>query len=216
MVKVSWKVYGIAAILTVVIFFSGIGLGYYINKEKYDTIKLEFEKLRLSQHDTEMEFILLSSFGESSCETLKYELEKTTSLASELGSKVTYYDTIELNKVPEFYNLKREYILILIRYWFYWESFKESCNSTANTILYFYSIENCSECQDQGYILSYFKDKYPDQVMTFSLDLNEDLYSLNLLKNYFNVTKAPTLIINKVKYEGLKDKSDLELLLNFH
>ena len=49
--------------------------------------------------------------------------------------------------------------------------------------------------------------------MIFALDKDEDLFSLNLVKNIYNVTEAPTLIINDKKYEGLKDINELKELL---
>jgi len=210
--KISWRVYMIAAVISLVVFSLGVGLGFLINNEKYDIIKSDLESLKLQQRDIETEMMLTNSLGANSCNTLNYEIEKTATQSAELGQKVSYYDN-EMIKNPDFYTIKRNYILNLIQLWSYWELFKKNCNSSVNTVLYFYAIKNCDDCQAQGFILSFLKEKYPDKIMTFALDKDEDLYSLNLIKNVYNVTKAPTLIINSKKYEGLKDINALKDLL---
>ncbi len=210
--KINWKVYITAAIITLVVFSLGVGLGFYISNEKYDIIRYDLENLQLNQKDIELELLLISSIGEQSCDTLKYEIEKTASLSTELGEKVSYYDK-EMIKNPEFYILKKQYIMTLIEFWNYWELFKRNCNSSVNTVLYFYAINNCDDCQAQGFVLSFLKEEHPEKIMIFALDKDEDLYSLNLVKNIYNVTKTPTLIINNEKHEGLKDINALKELL---
>ena len=49
--------------------------------------------------------------------------------------------------------------------------------------------------------------------MEFAIDKEESLYSINLLKNVYNITEAPTLVINNNKYEGLMDSKSIEDLL---
>jgi len=211
--KISWKVYLIAGIVTLVIFSSGIGLGFFISENKFSTLKQELETIQTQQKDVESEILLANSLGKGSCETLSYEIEKMTSIASNLGERIGSYGS-EMLKDSEISNLKKYYMLTLIEYWYYWESFKKNCNSSVNTILYFYSLNNCNDCEPQGYMLSFLKQKYPDKMMVFSLDADEDLYSITLLKRTYEVNKTPTLIINNKKYEGLIDLNELNRILS--
>lgn len=210
--KINWRVYITAAIITLIIFSLGIGLGFMISNEKYDIMKTDLDNIQLQQKDIETEMMLTSSLGANSCKTLNYEIEKTATQSAELGQEVSYYDN-EIIKNQDIYTIKRYYIINLIQLWSYWELFKKNCNSSVNTVLYFYSIKNCDDCQAQGFVLSYLKDKYPDKIMTFALDKDEDMYSLNLIKNTYNITLSPTLIINNKKYEGLKDINSLKDIL---
>ena len=210
--KVNWRVYITAGVITLIIFSLGVGIGYLISNSKYDIMKYDLESLQLRQRDIELEILLINSIGTKSCDTLNYEIRKTATESTELGQKVTYYDN-EIIKDPQFYAMKRQYIINLIQLWSYWEMFKKNCNSSVNTVLYFYSIKNCSDCQAQGFVLSFLKEKNPDKIMIFALDKDEDLYSLNLIKNIYNVTDAPTLIINNEKHEGLEDLNELKDLL---
>jgi hypothetical protein len=210
--KTNWRVYIIAAVITLVIFSLGVGLGYWISNEKYDIIKYDLENLQLQQKDIELELFLTNSIGTGSCKTLNYEIERTATQSTELGQKVSYYDN-EMIKNPDFYAIKKQYILNLIQLWSYWELFKKNCNSSVNTVLYFYAVKNCNDCQAQGFVLSFLKEKYPEKIMIFALDKDEELYSLNLVKNTYNVTIAPTIVINNEKYENLKDMNELKNLL---
>lgn len=210
--KIDWKVYIIAGIITITIFLAGLGIGFLLSNEKYQIISSDLEELQIEQRDIEFELLLLSSMGTQNCDALEYEIRKTGSLATNLGERVSKYGTDAL-KDTNFDILKKNYMLTLIQFWSYWEIFKKNCNSSVNTILYFYAIEGCTECEAQGHVLSFLKQRYPQKLMVFALDMNEELYSLNLLKNIYNVTKAPSLIINNEKYENLIDSKELESLL---
>jgi hypothetical protein len=210
--SLSWRIYSIAALITLVVFTLGTGVGYIISNEKYNTISSDMESFQLQQKDIEIEFQLANSLGSNTCGTLKYEIEKMANQSDSLGQRLSYYNS-EILRNPEFLSLKKGYMMNLIQFWSYWELYKKNCNSTVNTVLYFYSINSCSNCQAQGYVLSFLKTRYPSDIMVFSLDRDEDLYSLDLLKGVYNVTSSPTMVINNKKYEGLLDTNQLKELL---
>ena len=211
--KIRWNIYIAAAVITILVFSLGIGVGYIINNEKYDMIISDFENLQIQQNDMEVESMLINSLGADTCKNLRYEIEKTATQSTSIGEKLSYYDS-EIMKNPDFIILKKNYIISLIKFWSYWELFKKNCNSSVNTVLYFYSIKDCGDCQAQGFVLTFLKERHPNDIMVFALDKDEDLYSLKLLKETYNVTKAPTLVINNQKYEGLKDINELKSLMN--
>ena len=211
--KISWKTYLTAAVVTGVIFIVGINFGYLISGEKIEILRNDLENLIIQSQDTETGFTLLNSYGTQSCNSIRYELNKTTYLASKLGDRLIAFDIAETFKEAEYYNLRDQYMLTLVRFWLFWNLFKENCENSVNTILYFYSIGDCSDCTPQGLVLSTLKREYPEDIMIFSLDFNSDLYSINLLKNSFNITTTPTLIINRDKYEGFRDYNALKQIL---
>jgi hypothetical protein len=210
--KLQTRIYLTAALITIVVFSAGTAIGYTISSEKYNSMSTDLLNVQLQQKDLEIELLLVNSLGNKSCETIKYEIEKTANQSTSLGEKVSYYDQ-EIIKNPDFFVLKKSYIMNLIQFWSYWELYKTNCNSTVNTVLYFYSIKDCQDCQAQGFVLSFLKDKYPSEIMTFAMDKDEDLYSLALIEKVYNVTKAPTLIINNKKYDSLMDINQLKSIL---
>jgi hypothetical protein len=208
----SLRIYALAAVITLVVFTLGTIVGYVISNEKYNTITTDMESFQLQQKDIETEFQLANTLGSNSCGTLKYEIEKMANQSDSLGQRLSYYNN-EILRNPEFVSLKKNYMINLVQFWSYWEQYKKNCNSTVNTVLYFYSINNCASCQAQGYVLSFLKTRYPNDIMVFSLDKDEDLYTINLLKSVYNVTSSPTMVINNKIYEGLFDTNQLKELM---
>lgn len=211
--NIHMKIYLAAAAITIVVFSIGVTIGIYISTEKYGSMTSDLANLQTQQNDIEVEFLLLNTIHrDNSCDIIRYEIDKAANTSSELGEKVSYYDQ-EIIKNPEFYSLKKNYILNLLQFWSYWEMYKSDCNSTVNTVLYFYSIKDCPDCQAQGFVLSFLKERYPSEIMVFSLDKDEELYSLGLVKNVYNVTKSPTLVVNNKVYEGLLDVNELKEIM---
>jgi hypothetical protein len=139
-----------------------------------------------------------------SCNMLTQALEKVIDEAGKLGDKVSLYETTEKIKDESFYELKKDYTLTLIRYWFYVEEIKKNCDKgNLVTVLYFYSNQDCFDCLSQGTILTYMKQKYPQNLMVFALDYDLDLSIISSLKRVYGVQKVPSLVINGEKYEGL-------------
>jgi hypothetical protein len=211
--KVETRIYLMAGLITAIVFTVGVAIGYSISSQKYNSMSSDLQNIQVQQKDLEIELLLINSLGEEkSCDTIKYEIDKTANQSVSLGEKVSYYDQ-EIIKNPDFFILKKNYIMNLIQFWSYWELYKTNCNSTVNTVLYFYSIKDCQSCDAQGYVLSFLKDKYPSEIMTFALDKDEDLYSLDLIKKVYNITSAPTLIVNNKKYESLMDVNQLKSIM---
>ena len=125
--KISWRPIITAAIITVIVFSVGIALGYTISKMKIDILESGVKDFQIQQKDTEVELFLLNTMGEDSCDIIQYELEKTTELASRLGSELTLYDTRENIKNPKLIEIKKAYSLALIQHWSYWNLFNERC-----------------------------------------------------------------------------------------
>jgi hypothetical protein len=211
--KVETRIYLMAGLITIIVFTVGIAIGYSISSQKYNSMSSDLQNIQVQQKDLEIELLLINTLGEDkSCDTIKYEIDKTANQSVSLGEKVSYYDQ-EIIKNPDFFILKKNYIMNLIQFWSYWELYKNNCNSTVNTVLYFYSIKDCQNCDAQGYVLSFLKDRYPSEIMTFALDKDEDLYSLDLIKKVYNISSAPTLIVNNKKYESLMDVNQLKSIM---
>lgn len=213
--EISWKIYLTTGIVTFIVFIIGLGVGLIISSQKMNILKIDLEELQIRQLDSETELAVLNFYKEKSCDTLSYELEKIMYSAGELEKKLGYYTEDEMKR-PEFDTIKKQYMLTLIRYYLFWEMLKENCNKNVTTILYFYSIKDCDDCQNQGFILTYLKEKYPDKIMIFALDYNLDLYTINLLKNTYQIKKIPSLIIDGKKYEGLINLDKLKEILDLH
>ena len=81
-------------------------------------------------------------------------------------------------------------------------------------IIYFYADKKtCPLCEDQGYILTYFREKYPF-LRVYSFDYNLELAALKTLKSVFRLKgETPIMVINNDVYYGYKNKDELETIL---
>jgi len=202
--KVAWEFYIISAFITLLILFVGFYFGITLSREKIQELQDELDNLKLRQEDLTLELTLLALNKNISCDAIGFELEKVIGDAADLGDRVTIYEITEKVKDESFYNLKKDYTLILVRYWTYLEEMKKSCNRTdVVTILYFYSNTNCQNCQGQGVVLTNLKQTYPQNIMVFALDYDIDLNIISLLKKNYNVSSVPSLVINGKVYGGL-------------
>ncbi|MBU4502479.1 MAG: hypothetical protein KKA79_07820 [Nanoarchaeota archaeon] len=212
--KVSIKRHILAIILAVLIFLTGISLGAFVNTERTEQLEEKTELSKLDFDSLQVQYLFLTSSleTEKSCLAAAVTLEENVNLLEVLGNKLTKYirDQV-LTDEPGFRLLKREYTLAELRYWLFAEKFKEACDSDTVTILYFYSSDNtCSSCETQGVILDYLKGMFKDKLLNFALDSDftgEPM--INIIKNTYNITKTPTLIINNKKYEGFYSKEEI-------
>jgi len=202
--KIHWKYYSIAAAFAILLFFSGLLLGMIIELKKISYLEEKFKELEISRIDNEVENLLASYFNISSCEIFKYRIEKIIPLVAKFGDEVELYEATKKINTKEYENLKKKYTLLNIRYWIFVEKLKETCHYNFTTILYFYSNKNCKDCEMQGYVLSYIKKKYPQKVMIFAIDGNMNLETVKMLKNIYNVTEYPTLVINGHVLKGFQ------------
>ncbi len=195
--------------ITVLIFIIGILLGQLIADTRVSGLTEAQENMKSYLLSLNLQNELASQFI---CNIDVFELtrDRTTigfevdSLESRLGSKNL-----------EVVRLKKEYSLLSIRQWLLIEEAKEKCNQNYDIILFFYSNEeNKTDSQSQGFVLDYLYNKYPDKIVIYSFDVNLDDPSLNTLKRVFNVSTAPTVVINGKLYEGFQEFDTLEALIN--
>ncbi len=128
---------------------------------------------------------------------------------TELGQKIQSYQDAE-DFGTTFFQLKDEYMFLQIRTWLMYEKMQRKCDTDSNSILYFYSSEYCSSCEGQGKILSSLKKKYGEDLLVFSLDTEWSQPILKAIKNDFNVTQVPTLIVDGEKHSGFQSQEEIE------
>jgi len=106
----------------------------------------------------------------------------------------------------QFDMLKRDYTIAQIQFWLLAKRSESVCNNDIVTILYFYgNSKDCPECENQGFILTYMKNLFEDNLLVFSFDGDfTQEPTIGLLKSIYGVTSYPTLVIgDKVyKYTG--------------
>jgi hypothetical protein len=200
-----------ALIISTILFLAGIYVGYGISTQKLSVIETEILDITRDIENFQLQFLLLDMFGENAtCPLLKNTLSDINKRCYSLGSRLESANPeSEILTYDEYINLKKEYSRVLIGYWLLANKFQKSCVSNMSTIVYFYSKE-CNACKDQGFVLTYLKNKYGEKVLIFALDTDLEEPSIEAIKNHYNIKIYPSLIVNGKLYEGFQSVEKLE------
>lgn len=207
MQNLNWKKYTLTFLITAAIFITSIILSNFLNNKKIDNVRDIADKIAIDILSSETEYSLLA---ESSCKDLTGEI-----LSGELGAlaqKLTYAEE-NLNKNnSEVLRLKTYYTLLEIKDYLLMKKVSEKCKTRPVFILYFYST-NCSKCEQQGYVLTYLREIYPN-LRVYSFDYNLDNPALRTLVSLYKIgTTTPAMVINDKVYSDFMDKDKLISIL---
>jgi hypothetical protein len=112
----------------------------------------------------------------------------------------------------EVIQLKKYYSILQIKDYLLMNNYKKDCHTKSVSIVYFYD-NRCQDCKNQGYVLTYLRDTYPD-LRTYSFDYDLDLSALKTLINLNKVpNKTPAFIINSKIYSGFMSTEEIEKII---
>lgn len=191
---------------TVIIFCAGLLVSYFLDYARIGSVLSSIQDNELGAEAYFLEGDFAESFNADKCVSmneriydLKKELVKVAQDLSNYGSK-------SLFKKWDFDYLKRRYFLLELRFYNLVNSLNQKCGFSYVPILFFYKIDDDVSIR-QGYVLDDLNqvESYKSKIITLSFDKDyADEPALELLLFKFNITKAPTLIINNViKREGI-------------
>lgn len=220
--KIPKRVYIFSLVLSLILYVAGILTG--ILTERYLTSKTwreiqelqrNIEKIRYDVENLQLQDMLFLTLGrKESCEflsSLMSEIENELSIFwSKLPPRLEEYELFE--EVPESYNkLKKDYTFVALRAWIISLNLKEQCDPNILPVLYFYS-RNCEECLKQGYAMDRFRElakaigKTP---MVFTLDLEMEEPVLLVIRRIYNLTEAPSIILDSNVFKGFTNETVL-------
>ena len=196
-------------ILTLVVFSAGVFLGIWLEDMRINHIKNRLLEVEVNWNDVRMQ----SSLMEMSCPiALDVNKEFGEKLLKE-GEEIERYEKANVMS-QEIITQKKKYALLQIQYWLNTIKLRERCNASINTVLYFYSQFDPNVRLQQNIQSRVLVDLIHDckgKLLTFPLPIDLDIASVEILKRRFNVTKAPSLVINEtVVLEGLQSRQTLE------
>jgi len=203
-----------AFFLSLILFVSGISIGFLLDNLKAQDINSNLQEIEESLKEAETELLLMDYFeGNFSCDYLMFKSADLGERAQTIGENVVLFEASNQVNLETYISLKKEYMRILLNNWLTLENIKESCNANYSTILYFYNNNECPDCENQGYVLSYYKNLMKENLMIFSLDAGLNMSSIDLLKYNYNITTYPALVVDGEVYEGFLDSTSLGQIL---
>ncbi len=128
--------------------------------------------------------------------------EALTDISQQLGFQGAIIDDLETkmgkhNKQVLFQ--KKFYTLVELEHLDFMTNYIANCESRLNTIMFFYSnrMPEAEDSDEVGRLLDALYQKYPENIRTYSFVVNLDSKIIDKLKVKYNITSAPTLIINQ-------------------
>jgi len=207
--RISKTKYVAVFAVTTLIFIIGFFLGNKIGEVKLNKLTEIENDLRTDTTSLELQYLLLA---DNPCSAMN-----STFLSDELyklGSRLDYMERTKGVNDPDVLRLKEQFSLLQIRHWLFLKNAKKECDTDHDFILYFYSNQgDCTSCEEQGYVLSYIREKYPN-TKVYAFDINIDNEAVSTIKElYLENSTIPSFIINDYPYYGFKDKESMEKLI---
>ena len=209
--KISTKKYLLAFLLSSLIFIIGLLVGFTLTQERTDYLEGIAYKQKLDYESLQLQLLYLDlNPTNQSCSILNNILISSLDDVGSAQIKIDNYIKESRSKKESYTDLKRDYALAQIRYWLLSSRIKENCKSQQVAVLYFYSNEECFECGAQGTILLHLKDRLKDNLLVFSLDVDfKDEAMIQLLKQTYNISKVPSVVVDEEVSEGLTSRDIL-------
>jgi len=199
----DWKKYLLTFLITLMVFATAIILSNYLGSKKINDLKEIEDNISIDIMSSETQYNLLA---ESSCRDLTGDV--LSQELNTLAQKLTYTETTFGKNSPDLLRLKTYYTLLQIKDYLLMKKISVKCNTKPVFILYFYS-NDCSKCEQQGYVLTYLREQYPN-LRIYSFDYNLDNPALRTLISLYKVSEVtPALVINDKVYNGFIDKDEL-------
>lgn len=208
---IDTRKYTFTFFVTVTIFATAFFASTFFSNKRVENVKSIQDNIAIDILSSETQFDLLKEVSCSNVSDSMLSLELNI-----LGDKLSHTENERGEKDSDVVYLKKYYSLLQVKDYLLSKKLAEKCGSRKKPvfIIYFYSNEgNCSECQKEGYVLTYLKDKYPD-LRVYSFDYNLELSVVDSLKAIYKIQSAlPVLVIEDKTYTGFKSVEELELLL---
>jgi hypothetical protein len=200
-------------LLTTTLFCIGIIIGMSMTRVRVEYLDGGISSLKENIEAIELGFLLTSTLENGSCPYLQSQLDSISELADEVGGRIVSLEKNEQMDNSAYISMKKDFMLIRLKYWILTERFKKNCNSNLTTVLYFYSIRDCDECGDQGTVLDYLQSKV-DELYIFPVDAFENLTIMSAIRNIFDIDITPSIVVDgSTVFEGLQNRETLTQLL---
>jgi len=194
-----------ALAITLLIFLLGYMVSSEINKNKLNKINYFEQDLRIESLSSELLLQLVQKDVCGSVNITSYNEE----LAS-YGKRITYMESVYGFSSEEVVRLKNYYSLLEVRHWLLAKDFNEKCTQNKSLIIFFYTNYGCTDCEDQGLVLTNLHKEYPFfNIYSFEYNLNNS--ATDYLKQRYDIpsNRLPALIINDEVFYGFKSKESL-------
>lgn len=211
--EISKEKYIFAGLIVIGIFFLGFLLGFVIDMKRAEYIQKEGRINSLDFNSLQLQYAYIDQLSqEKNCDAVSKTFDSNINQLEAARIKLENYDQNSKINKEDFQMLKREYIQAQIKYWLLSKKRSEICtNDTVVNLLYFFTdSEECPECDNQAFVLTYLKLKFKNKLLNFVFDEKiKDEPMIDILKGTYSINKFPAIIIDGKRFEGFTSKETL-------
>ena len=204
----SWKKHLAAFVITCLLFVIGLMIGLNVSDYRLALLQEFTAQQRADFESLQLQYAYLST-SNTSCVALQNALENSVTQLEDARVKLEQY--LRASATPTAFLLeKREYMLAEIRYWLLAGQTEHACGKDHVRVLFFYQDDDaCSDCSAQGYILTSLKDTFDEKLLIFSLDATSGEPMVRIIRDVYNITMAPSIVVDEEVFSGLTIEKDL-------
>lgn len=213
MIKKQKMLFLYAFILTLVVFNLGIFMGYMLETSRVNEINVLYLEAEMELLDQRIQKDALEVIG-LNCELL---VQENIAFADRIFEEALliqkFEDANKMNDNINFYH--KRYDLLRTLFWINSIRIKQECASEYHNLVYIYqfnspTIEQEAKQRFFSNLLVEIKEEYGEKVMLIPIAGDNDLPSINLLLDKYEITEFPTILIDEeVKIINLESKEDV-------
>jgi len=190
----SKKRYLWAAIIAAVLFFFIIEASYFVSYLQFERVASLQDPISYEIFKDKLGYSLFNKdiCGEETYQKISADLAYQGQLIGQLEKKFGISDERVIFR-------KKFYTLVQLEHFEFVKLVNSDCNKSINSILFFYSNKksDLDNSEDLGDILSSVYQRNKENLVLYSLDLNLDSDIIKNLKEKYNVSDKPTIILNE-------------------
>ncbi len=204
------KRYLLAFLMGTILFILIFLLSSFLSYFEYQRVSNLQENIAYSIFEDKLDYSL---FNQQICSS-----ESFKKISEDLGFQGKIIDALEKRLGKDDKKVlfrKKFYTLIELEHFEFVKILNENCDLKIHTILFFYSNEkkDIEKSENVGDLLDVIH-KRNDNLIIYSFDINLESDLINKLKNKYEVTQSPTIIINEnIRILDLQNINDIEKYL---
>lgn len=206
-----------ALILTLVVFNIGIFFGYMLESSRLSTINNLYSNAELELLDQIAQKQAIGIMG-FNCTTLVNENIKFGDQIFNEALQIKRYE--DANRISDSITFQhKRFDLLRTIFWINSIQIKQQCSSSYHNVIYLYKYNNPTIEQESkqkffSNLLEDLKQKEGNNIMLIPIAADNDLPSLNLLLDKYQITSLPTILIDeKTKITDIQSIEDIEKYL---
>ena len=204
----------VVTLITVLVFFAGLFLGYSLDKLKADKVLDIVQENEISYESYVAEEQFFDAFGGTDCNLLSARTTDLSKEIGELGRILDVADNAAVFNEKQLDLFKRRYFILEVLFLTKNYELSKTCNTNYHVILFFYKKDH-QESSNQGYILDALNEKYNKELTVLSFDYDYDEPLINMLKDKYMLydNDVPAVVVNNIVRRGVTSEEELQSIL---